>query len=107
MAVDSDVLDQQRWQVSVPVASFGQIVEVRQQPLLGELADGNPDIPLKCSWGIATGDGVQHSGMLGLRTDRGAVDPFAPALLVFLGKYSDCARFAAARPPVHDLSILS
>src|SRR5215813_5097738 len=45
--------------------------------------------------------------MLRLRADRSAVDPFAAALLVFFGEHADRPGFAAARPPVHDLGVLS
>src|ERR1700751_5565446 len=45
--------------------------------------------------------------MLRIRADRGAVDPLAAALFVFLGEHGDRARLAAACPPVHHLSILS
>jgi hypothetical protein len=45
--------------------------------------------------------------MLRLRPDRSTVDPIAAALLVFLGEHGNRPRFAAARPPVHDLSVLS
>ena len=89
MTVDSDILDQQRRQVPAPIAGFGQIVEIGQEPLFGELADGDPDVPLKRGRRMAAGNRVQHRGMLRLRPDRGAVDPFAAALLVLLGEHRD------------------
>src|SRR5262249_32627413 len=40
------------------------------------------------------------------RSDRGVIHPGPAALVVLLGEHRDGARFATARPPMHDVGIL-
>ena len=89
-----------------PVALLRLVIQRSEHALLGQLANGDTDIPLHCRRRIAAGDAVQGRGVFRLRSDGCIIHPGAASLVVFLREHGDRSEFAAAGPPMHDIRVL-
>ena len=106
VAINRDVLQQERRQGLFPMPGLGQPIEVSQQPLLRQFACRRACLPLHSRRRIAARDPVHRQRCLGLRPHGRIVDPLAAALVIFPGEHRDRSELAATGPEVDDIGRL-